>query len=156
VEGFEAFFNDNYDSLLRTLTLACGDRAAAEEACQEAFARAFRRWRVVSAADRPATWVYVVAVRCLPRRLTGDASETDEPDLAGFEDQVVEAVWVEQLLAGLAPRQRAAVVLRFLGGLSLAEVAEALGCKVGTVKATLHVALGRLRTTIPEEVCGGG
>ena len=56
------------------------------------------------------------------------------------------------MLAQLTPRQRQAIVLRYHADLSLGEVAEALGCRVGTVKATLHQALGRLRASSTVEV----
>ncbi len=48
-------------------------------------------------------------------------------------------------VAVLAPRQRAMVVLRYYGDCSLEEIATALGCRPGTVRATLHQALRRLR-----------
>ena len=46
----------------------------------------------------------------------------------------------------LAPRQRAMVVLRYYGECSPQEIAQALGCRPGTVRATLHQALARLRS----------
>jgi RNA polymerase sigma factor (sigma-70 family) len=45
----------------------------------------------------------------------------------------------------LGARQRAAVVLRYFADLPLAEIAAVMGCATGTVKATLHQALDRLR-----------
>jgi RNA polymerase sigma factor (sigma-70 family) len=58
---------------------------------------------------------------------------------------------VQAALEQLAPRQRAAVVLRYLGDLSVAEVARAMGCAEGTIKSTLHTALARLRVDLDEE-----
>jgi RNA polymerase sigma factor (sigma-70 family) len=51
---------------------------------------------------------------------------------------------VEQLPYG----QRAALVLRYYGGLSEAEIAEAMGCRPGTVKSHHHRGLERLRRVI--------
>jgi RNA polymerase sigma factor (sigma-70 family) len=48
-------------------------------------------------------------------------------------------------VAGLPPRQRAALVLRYFAELTEAETAEALGCSVGTVKSTTSRALDHLR-----------
>lgn len=48
-------------------------------------------------------------------------------------------------VAALAPRQRAIVVLRFYGDCSHAEICRALGCRTGTVRATVHQAIRRLR-----------
>ncbi len=52
---------------------------------------------------------------------------------------------IESLIAGLPPRQRQVVEYRVLAGLSTSETAIAMGCGAGTVKATLHAALARLR-----------
>lgn len=52
-------------------------------------------------------------------------------------------------VAGLAPRQRDVVILRLLDGRSTRETAQLMGCREGTVKATLHQALKRLEQTLP-------
>jgi RNA polymerase sigma factor (sigma-70 family) len=150
VDDFEAFFADEYGSVLRTVALAIGDRALAEEATQEAFARAFRKWRTVSRMHRPAAWVYVVALNAersrlrRDHRLRGEAAAIDvgEADHGG---PTVARIVVEQLLDALPPRQRAAIVLRYLGDLTVPEVARALHCAEGTVKSALHDAMRNLR-----------
>jgi len=52
---------------------------------------------------------------------------------------------VREAVAGLPPRYREVVVLRYLEELPIAEVAEALGVKRGTVEVRLHRARGRLK-----------
>jgi hypothetical protein len=52
------------------------------------------------------------------------------------------------VLRELPPRQRAALVLRYFDDLSEAEVADVMGCSVGTVKSTTSRALGRLRREV--------
>lgn len=59
-----------------------------------------------------------------------------------------EAERIERAIEDLAPRQKAVFVLRHFQGLSLNEVAEILECPVGTVKATLHAALGKLQKNL--------
>jgi RNA polymerase sigma-70 factor (ECF subfamily) len=152
VQDFEAFFADEYGGVLRTVALVIGDRARAEDATQEAFARAYRRWRTVSRLARPAAWVHVVALnaersrRRRDRRQTvGPVDDTPVPDRA---DAVGARILVEQLLPGLPPRQRAAVVLRFLADLTVPEIADALRCSEGTVKSNLHDALRALRVDL--------
>jgi RNA polymerase sigma-70 factor (sigma-E family) len=150
VTDFESFFADEYGEVLRTVALAIGDRARAEEVTQEAFARAFRRWRTVSRADRPAAWVYVVALNAERSRFRRDSRVDLDPAPADrtARDAIEPAlarVVVEGLLERLPPRQRAAIVLRYLGDLTVPEVARALGCAEGTVKSTLHDALRNLR-----------
>ncbi len=60
------------------------------------------------------------------------------------------AAWVAEALERLPPRQRAAVVLRHLAGLRIAEVAEALGVRTGTVKSSLHAAYASLRVELAD------
>ena len=155
-ERFDAFFDDHYPAVLRTVALAVGDRAQAEDATQEAFAKACRRWQRVSAMERPATWVYVVAMNHFRSTLRRDrrASELLTSAVEPAHDptgSVATTVSIREALDTLPPRQRAAVVLRFLGDLSLQEVAEAMRCSLGTVKSTLHAALRNLRVEIEEE-----
>lgn len=154
--GFDEFYAAHFDDLARTLTVALADRAAAEEATQEALTRALRRWRSVRALDRPAAWLYVVAMNHVrdgwrrERREPTRAADlnTATPDLSGG---VTTAVSVREAIATLPARQREAVVLRYLADLSLADVADAMGCAVGTVKATLHQALRSLRVELEED-----
>lgn len=152
LDDFDTFFEDEYGDVLRTVALAVGDRARAEEATQEAFARAFRKWRKVSLLTRPAAWVYVVAVNAERSRFRRDARirgvSTDFGMSTDPTGAVLARVVVEELLDRLSPRQRAAVVLRYLGDLTVPEVARALGCAEGTVKSTLHDALRKLRVEL--------
>jgi RNA polymerase sigma factor (sigma-70 family) len=143
--SYEAFFDENYESVRRALTVALVDSALAEDAAQDAFARAYIHWRTVSAMDRPAGWVYVVALRGGRRqrgRRVGVVPPTPETDPIGT---MLEREALEPTLARLPERQRIAIVLRYLADLPLVDVAAAMGCKVGTAKSTLHTALARLR-----------
>jgi DNA-directed RNA polymerase specialized sigma24 family protein len=105
--------------------------------------------------DRPVAWVYVVALNRAKRELRRESDaprpDTPHPDSTGPgadpAGAVADRVLVIDALARLAPRQRAAVVLRYLADLRVSEVADAMGCSVGTAKATLHTALQRLRVT---------
>ena len=136
------------------MTLVFGDRCRAEDAAQVGFERAYRKWRTVAPLARPATWVYVVALRDARRELQrNDRRHVPDVDLemVGFDEASDIGLDVRASLATLPLRQRSAVVLRYLGGLSLAEVAAAMGCTEGTVKATLHHALARLRVDLTDE-----
>ena len=69
--------------------------------------------------------------------MVADAVEPDDTDAAVFE-----------ALAELPPRMRAAVVLRHVHDVSVAEAADALGCSEGTVKSQTARGLAHLRTTL--------
>ena len=151
-EEYEDFFSTCFDPIRRALTLAFGDAALAEDAAQEAFARAYRRWARVSAMDDPSAWVYVVAVnvarrasRQPPPRSIGE--RTGAADVAGSVTTSITAI---TLLSHLTPRQRTAVVLRYLADLRYADIGRAMGCAETTARATVHQALRRLRADVKE------
>ena len=66
-DDFDAFFLARYDSLTRSLAAAFGDREVAAEAVQEAFVRAYTRWRRVRRLDNPTAWVRRVAINLFTR-----------------------------------------------------------------------------------------
>ena len=156
---FEAFFSDRYDEVRRALTVAFGDARLAEECAQEAFVRAFVRWRRIRRMESPAGWVYVVATNVARRRRPwpADADAASFVDGADPADAVVDRASIACGIAQLPDRQRIAIVLRYLADLPIADVATAMGCAPGTVKSTVHTALARLRVTLTdsEEVCDG-
>jgi RNA polymerase sigma-70 factor (ECF subfamily) len=144
--SFEAFFYEHYESVRRSLAVALADPLLAEELAQDAFTRALSKWRVVSQMDRPAGWVYIVALRAGRRHRVGrqHAMVVAESATADIADAVLQDVDLSHLVARLPERQRIAVTLRYLVDLPLSDVAEAMDCAVGTVKSTLHSALLRL------------
>ena len=160
-DSFEAFFDAHYDEVVRALLLIAGDRGRAEDAAQEAFAQALRRWSRVRAMARPVGWVIVVGVNRLKRWMArAERRHLDVPgplaDPRDHADDVVAGTQLRAALDRLAPRQRATVVLRYLCDLPTAEVAEALGCSPGTVKSALHQALANLRVELADGDLGDG
>jgi RNA polymerase sigma factor (sigma-70 family) len=153
--SFEQFFEAQYPGICRALWLGLGEDCEPEDAAQESFARAFQKWSAVSRLDRPATWVFVVAVRQgrrnqhrrdRSRNASMWATEPMQPtEDAAFRLTVVTA------LGRLAPRQRLAIVLRYYADLSVRDIAKAMSCREGTVKATIHSAHDRLRTLLPDD-----
>lgn len=152
---FEEFFVERYGEVVRSMRLVVGDPTRAEELAEEAFARAFRHWSRVSQLDRPVAWVYVVACNEARRAWR---REQRSPRWFGRDQRVVvdptamvaTELDVRAALTQLGDRQRAAVVLRYFADLPLAEIAAVMGCATGTVKATLHQALDRLRIELED------
>jgi RNA polymerase sigma factor (sigma-70 family) len=152
---FDEFYGSLFDQVARALTLAGADRDLARDAAQEAFARALRHWRKVRDMDRPDAWVYVVAMNQLRdgwRRSARRRERAAEIDDGGADNTsaVATLVSVRDAIATLPPRQREAVVLRYLADLPLADVADAMGCATGTVKATLYQALQNMRIELDD------
>jgi RNA polymerase sigma-70 factor (sigma-E family) len=141
----------------RLAYLLCQDWHRADDLVQNALVRIYLRWeRIATATDRDA-YARTVLVRIfLSERRTGwarrvvlvdaapDANATVDPDPAS-------AVAVRTALAGLPPRQRAVLVLRYYYDLSVDQTAEALDCSAGTVKSQTSRALAALRRALPEE-----
>ena len=155
VESFDEFFEAHYGAVLRLVRVVVSDADQAEDATQEAFARACQRWGSVGRMERPVAWVYVVALNEERRRWRRARRDEDAPVVAvqvpDHASGVLASVRLREALATLTPRQRAAVLLRHSADLSIGDIAGALGCAEGTVKATLHQALGRLRIELEDD-----
>ncbi len=124
-----------------------GDRAEAEDVAQEAMMRLWRAapdWRQDGPAA-PATWLYrVVANLCVDRlRRAGRMDPLEDPDHAadggpGIEARMVQAdrmAALDAALARLPERQRQAVVLRHIEGLTNPEIAQILEIGVEAVES---------------------
>jgi RNA polymerase sigma factor (sigma-70 family) len=103
------------------------------------------RWKKVSAYAEP--WVVRVAGnlaidRVRKRQRTGAFRARDVP---GIDAQRVD---LQRALVALSPKQREVVILRYLVDLPEVEVAETLGCSVGTVKTHASRGLAALRKSL--------
>ena len=149
--AFDEFYLGTRLHLLRQLTMMTGDAEQAADVLQEAYARAWQRWRHVSNLSDPAAWVRTVAWRVavsqhrrslvaadrLWRFFAPEAVIDRVPD----HDQALDLRAAMQLLS---PEHRRALVLYEMCGLSVAEVADETGVAVGTVKSRL----ARARTAL--------
>jgi RNA polymerase sigma-70 factor (sigma-E family) len=143
--------------LLRFGYVVTGSQHAAEDAVQDALARACEKWGRVGRTRDPDSYVRRMVVNAHISRwrrtrrespvesFRDDASAADPTDAVGIGD----AVW--SVCRELPPRQRAAVVLRFYEDLEYAEIATLLGCSEATARSHVHRALGALRARLGEE-----
>ncbi len=160
---FDGFVAARSDRLLHTAFYLTGDHALAEDLLQTALVKAWFAWGRVN-ADPEAYVRRILATTSTswwrrkwrreaphgPEDLAGAALRSADvgaraagrPDhAAGADDR--HDLWTA--LRQLPARQRAVVVLRFLDDLSEAQVANVLGCSVGTVKSQSSKALAKLR-----------
>jgi RNA polymerase sigma-70 factor, ECF subfamily len=155
VDSFNEFFELHYGAVLRLVRAVVASPDRAEDVTQEAFARACQRWAKVGRMEHPVSWIYVVALneeRRRWRRVRRDENTlTPEAPVPDHAPVVLTSVELRDALATLTPRQRAAVLLRYTADLPVADIARALGCADGTVKATLHQALRRLRIELEDD-----
>jgi RNA polymerase sigma-70 factor (ECF subfamily) len=131
-----------------------GDRDEAGDVAQDVAVEALRSLTRLRQPDRFDAWVRTIAVRITlraaeARRLRSrteiafDEGEAARPSDA--TDAIAARQAIRAALAPLSPRQRVAVVLRYVHGLSEREIAVALGCRPGTVGSLLSRAREALR-----------
>ncbi|PUA82721.1 SigE family RNA polymerase sigma factor [Nocardioides currus] len=140
-DDFVAFVDARSVALLRTARLLCaGDLHAAEDLVQTALEKAYVAWPRIKRREAQEAYVRSIMTRSAidrtrRRQRRGEVVTDDVPETpvvhAGPEER--DEVWA--LLASLSPRQRAVLVLRYYEDQSEAQIAEALGCSAGTVKA---------------------
>lgn len=151
-EGFAQFVEARERALQRTAWLLTGDWGLAEDLVQTALVRSWPRWDRIRRRDDPEVYVrramFNTWATWSRRRWRGErATEIlpDSPVPADVASDVAVRLAVGSALAALTPRQRAVVVLRVFDDLSEVQVAQVLGCAVGTVKSTMSQALAKLR-----------
>jgi RNA polymerase sigma-70 factor (ECF subfamily) len=155
---FERMVREHQNHIYAVGLALTGNRHDAEEVAQDTFLRAYRALitypphRIRDLKQR--AWLHQIAVNVVRNRRRGAHPHLvelngSEPDHGpGPEDDAVMRLEIDELaarVASLPQRYREAVVLRHVQELSYAEVADALGQPVGTVKANVHRGLKLLR-----------
>jgi|SRR4051794_8572974 RNA polymerase sigma factor (sigma-70 family) len=146
-----------YPRLVRLLTLYCGDRETALDLAQETCARGCARWSSVREMQDQRAWFTRVALNLARSRWRRGVVERRVLPLLGAglpvgrQPDVAEELTVRAALARLTPRQRAAVVLRYLDDLDLATTAAVMRCGEGTVKKLTARGLAALRPLLAFE-----
>jgi RNA polymerase sigma-70 factor (sigma-E family) len=155
VVTFEEYVAARLPALLRYALMLTGDPHQAEDVVQDTMVRAYGRWRRVQRADHPDRYVKRMLTNEFlssrrgrwARRAVPSAQAPEVPVLDASESSAQRhEMWGR--LAQLPPRQRAAVVLRYYEDLPDADIADVLGCAVGTVRSQISRALESLRRTM--------
>nr|MDT0661445.1 RNA polymerase sigma factor [Micromonospora sp. DSM 115978] len=159
----ERIFRAEYGRAVAVLVRALGDIDLAEEAVQDAFTEAVRRWPATGPPPSPAGWIITTArnraIDRLRREATREARQTEaallhSPDETDETDQPAEEgpVRDERLRLiftcchpALAPDARVALTLRLLGGLRTVEIARAFLVAEPTMAQRLVRAKGKIR-----------
>ncbi len=154
-------FNRYYTQIYRTAVAITHDDAVAEDITQDCFLRLHRYASRIDTSLPLAPWLYRVTVnlaytwvsRHKKRRvsletvvdyLTSPARSMPDQavEVAGLRDEV------RQAIAALSFNQKVVVVLHYLNGLSLEDIAQILDCPVGTIKSRLYYARENLRHSL--------
>ncbi len=153
----QAFIERNYSRIHRTAWMMTGCAIEAEDLAQETFIVALDRWDTFDRRSQRLTWLVGILMHLksrndrslgrLKRRLVeyfqrSEPIQDADPETTAIQREWKQSVWAQ--VARLPPKQREVVVLRFAEQLTYDEIADALGCPVGTVKTRLHHATKRL------------
>jgi RNA polymerase sigma-70 factor (ECF subfamily) len=156
VDAFEAFFWRHERDILGYLWRLTGDEQAAHDLSQETFVRAWQHFDKLQHYEQPRAWLFRVATNLAINHLRGRARRSVASAAPAALEQVEHASGdpahrlaehdaIRQTLLELPPRQRAAVVLCDVYGLTSAEAASALGLSHGSLKMALWRGRERFR-----------
>lgn len=155
---FSRYVDERSVHLVRTAYLLCGDRHRAEDLVQTALLKVYLAWERVERREAVDAYARRTLVRAFideNRRHSRREVVTDAlPDRVDVTADHDDDGLLEELEL-LAPRQRAAVVLRYWHDLSVEDTARAMGCSVSTVKTQCHRGLTRLRDSLTSTAAGG-
>jgi RNA polymerase sigma-70 factor (ECF subfamily) len=150
--AFRRFYEEQYETVFRTVFLLCRDREVAEDATQDAFVRALERWRRLGDTSWAGGWVTTTALNRARRLLRRRPGVPEPAEAAAGEPEAAIDLW--RAVAGLPLRQQQAVVLHYRLELSGAEVAAAMSCGESTLRAYLTRARRTLEAALTEEPDG--
>jgi RNA polymerase sigma-70 factor (ECF subfamily) len=156
--AFEALYNKYKNELYRTALAIARDEGAAEELLQDCFLRAYDHIGSVDACSSLRPWLHRIIVNLsynwsAKKRLPLVSIEEvfdrlfsvprSSPERAYERQELMQVL--DEAIASLSMAQRVVVVLFYMQGFGLFEIAQILECPVGTVKSRLHNARKALK-----------
>jgi RNA polymerase sigma-70 factor (sigma-E family) len=145
--SFEVFYVEMWPWAVRVATLITQSQDAGPEIAQESLIGLFQRWGEV---EHPKAYLRRSIVnQCQNWQRRERTRQAKLPLLAGDEAADARVSELGDAIRRLPDRQRAVLVLRYYGDLTESEIAEALGCRRGTVKSLASRALSQLRKEVP-------
>jgi RNA polymerase sigma-70 factor (sigma-E family) len=156
---FVEFVRHRGDHHLKTAVLLTGDWHTAEDLVQSCLGKLYRVWHRLDTSSEPDAYLRRILVntyrswwRARWRREIPRADMPDLPEPGDLGEGRAVSEDVRKVLAKLPVRQRTALVLRFFADLPETEVADLMGCSVGTVKTHTHRGLQAMRRLISPDI----
>jgi RNA polymerase sigma-70 factor, ECF subfamily len=144
-ETIESIVRATSPALIRTLTLIVLDRESAADIAQDTFVQLHRHWEQVARHPNPRAWIYRVALNRAAdhRRVLARGARLVERLGHHLPEHPTVGQWEPDLefvsvLRALPMGQRKAAALRYLGDLSVPQIALAMGISEGAVNSHLH------------------
>jgi RNA polymerase sigma factor (sigma-70 family) len=159
--GFERMYRRHVPSVYRYALAVLGNEADAEDAAQQTFLSAYRSWERGERPKRTHNWLITIAHNVCRQRFRERSRRPAEVDLtedafpSPADDQALGAAEIRSALEQLAFNQRAALVMRELGGSSYRDIASSLGVSEAAVETLLFRARRALREQLEGDLtCG--
>ena len=150
----ERLINQYGDGLLRVCLLYLKDYALAEDAVQETFLRAYRNYDRFEGRSSEKTWLTAIAINVCRNMLRSPWHRRNSGEEAlqylKSEDPGMPDPTVSRAVMRLPRDLRAAVILHYVQGFKIREIAQVLEVPVQTVSSRLSRARGRLRAELKE------
>ena len=139
-------YRAHYRSLVRLAALLLDDVSTSEEVVQDAYIRMHGAWRRINDPEKALPYLRTTVVnlsrsRMRRRQVAERHAPKPMPDAPSAEYGAISLAERDAVVAALRelpPKQREALVLRFYGDLTEADIAAAMGCSQGAVKSHLH------------------
>jgi len=153
IAAFETLYRRHRGYVLQVALRFTHDRELAADVLQETFAYLLGqfppRGRGLTLTARLTTYLYPIvknfAISAARKAERFDPGDRDPDSYPHGEPRSMHGDEIDRALASLTGERREVLTLRFVDGMSLAEIGSALGIPVGTVKSRLHLALRQLR-----------
>ncbi|MFE1775677.1 sigma-70 family RNA polymerase sigma factor [Streptomyces sp. NPDC059008] len=165
-KNFDAFFKAHFLQICRILNARQNDWELAQEAASRAFEIAYRKWPEVSEHPHPVAWVAFTGRRILNRAYQKLASRPERPlndadtgmpcaDL-DVASTTVDKIALDTAIGNLTRDKRECLVMHYVHGYAVNEIAELLNIPPGTVKSRLSAARKDLRDSLGYDFREGG
>lgn len=139
LKPIERFYRAHADAVYAFLVSLCRDPTWAEDLMQDTFVKATRSMSGYRGGN-PRSWLFSIArsvfIDDTRRRREVPVDEIEEKGVV--DTDVAELILIERSLSKLPERQRTALLLADMAGLSYAEVAESIGCSLAAVRVLIH------------------
>ena len=156
--AFDVLVRSVIDRMYATAYRVLRDAEASKDAVQTALWQAWRDLPALREPDRFDAWLRRLLVRCCyeearrqRRRPTVALIDPDRFAMADATHAVSERDALDRAFLRLSPEHRIVIVLHHFDGLSLVEVAEALGIPLGTARSRHHYGLARMRDAMTRD-----
>lgn len=163
-EAFDLLYEKYKNLAIRTAYLITGNLPDSEDIVQETFVKVYLHIAGLKNDSGFKPWMMQILVRTAYRAGRKSSREIPDDDMESrMENQAVisplrqmmkreEAEMIYRAVASLPVKQRTVVVLYYYNDLSVAEIAELLECREGTVKSRLHTARKRLKGALSGKI----